>query len=209
MPIRISAPTRRRTGPRLAGLPRVRAPARCPLPAGAQSRAARSGRDPGRTGAGVCGRGDWQDARTHDPDRAYFEPGPGQAVGSPGGHVHQQGSARNEMTGRAVVGQIVEGMPWLGTFLDRGAYPAPPCGARGPETRLHHPGHGRSDPPDQQLIEADNIDEKRWPARIFAAMLDGWKNRELTRAGPARRSRELRRWTRAPPTSLPGTAEGA
>ena len=31
----------------------------------------------------------------------------------------------------------------------------------------------------KQLIEAENIDEKRWPARTLAAMIDGWKNRGL------------------------------
>ena len=32
----------------------------------------------------------------------------------------------------------------------------------------------------KQLIEAENIDEKRWPARPLASMIDGWKNRGLT-----------------------------
>jgi DNA helicase-2/ATP-dependent DNA helicase PcrA len=31
----------------------------------------------------------------------------------------------------------------------------------------------------KQLLSAENIDEKRWPARQFAGMLDGWKNRGL------------------------------
>jgi DNA helicase-2/ATP-dependent DNA helicase PcrA len=31
----------------------------------------------------------------------------------------------------------------------------------------------------KQLIEAENVDEKRWPARLLAAMIDGWKNRGL------------------------------
>jgi DNA helicase-2/ATP-dependent DNA helicase PcrA len=30
------------------------------------------------------------------------------------------------------------------------------------------------------VLEAENIDEKRWPARVFAGMIDGWKNRGLT-----------------------------
>jgi len=30
------------------------------------------------------------------------------------------------------------------------------------------------------LIRAENIDEKRWPARLLASMIDGWKNRGLT-----------------------------
>ncbi len=31
----------------------------------------------------------------------------------------------------------------------------------------------------KQLIEAEGIDEKRWPARTLASMIDGWKNRGL------------------------------
>ena len=31
----------------------------------------------------------------------------------------------------------------------------------------------------KQLITAANIDEKRWPARMLAGMIDGWKNRAL------------------------------
>ena len=32
----------------------------------------------------------------------------------------------------------------------------------------------------RQVIEAEDIDEKRWPARALAAFIDGWKNRGLT-----------------------------
>jgi DNA helicase-2/ATP-dependent DNA helicase PcrA len=32
----------------------------------------------------------------------------------------------------------------------------------------------------KQLFEAEGLDEKRWPARVFAMILDGWKNRGLT-----------------------------
>ena len=32
----------------------------------------------------------------------------------------------------------------------------------------------------KQLLEAENIDEKRWPARQFASMLDNWKNRGVS-----------------------------
>src|SRR5207248_5844573 len=32
----------------------------------------------------------------------------------------------------------------------------------------------------KQLLEAENIDEKRWPARVLAGLLDSWKNRGLT-----------------------------
>ena len=32
----------------------------------------------------------------------------------------------------------------------------------------------------KQLIAAENIDEKRWPARLLAGFIDSWKNRGLT-----------------------------
>jgi len=32
----------------------------------------------------------------------------------------------------------------------------------------------------KQLIRAENIDEKRWPARLLAGYIDSWKNRALT-----------------------------
>ena len=31
----------------------------------------------------------------------------------------------------------------------------------------------------KQIIAAADIDEKRWPARLLASMIDGWKNRGL------------------------------
>src|SRR6478752_661198 len=79
------------------------------------------------------------------------------------------------------VGQIVEGMPGLGTFHSIGVKIL----RRHAELVGLKPDFTILDTDDQvrllkQLIEADNIDEKRWPARIFAAMLDGWKNRGLT-----------------------------
>lgn len=79
-----------------------------------------------------------------------------------------------------LVGAGVEGMPWLGTFHSIGARilrrHAELAGLRSDFTIL--------DPDDQirlikQLLEAENIDEKRWPARQFAGMMDTWKNRGL------------------------------
>ena len=32
----------------------------------------------------------------------------------------------------------------------------------------------------KQILEAHDIDEKRWPARQLAGLIDGWKNRGLT-----------------------------
>src|SRR6201991_4110722 len=87
--------------------------------------------------------------------------------------------AAREMKTRVgqMVGQIVEGMPWLGTFHSIGARIL----RRHAELAGLKPDFTILDTDDQirlikQLIEADNIDEKRWPGRIFAAMLDGWKN---------------------------------
>jgi len=76
-----------------------------------------------------------------------------------------------------LVGQGVEGMPWLGTFHSIGARMlrrnAELVGLRSDFTIL--------DTDDQirlikQLLTAADIDEKRWPARQFAGMMDGWKN---------------------------------
>jgi DNA helicase-2/ATP-dependent DNA helicase PcrA len=88
--------------------------------------------------------------------------------------------AAREMKERigALVGSGVEGMPWLGTFHSIGARllrrHAELVGLRSDFTIL--------DTDDQirlikQLLEAANIDEKRWPAKQFAGMMDNWKNR--------------------------------
>jgi ATP-dependent DNA helicase UvrD/PcrA len=80
-----------------------------------------------------------------------------------------------------MLGQAVEGMPWLGTFHSIG----------GRILRVHAELVGLKsnftvlDVDDQirllkQLLQAENIDEKRWPARMLAGLIDGWKNRGLT-----------------------------
>ena len=80
-----------------------------------------------------------------------------------------------------MVGQVVEGMPWLGTFHSIGVKilrrHAELVGLKTDFTIL--------DVDDQirllkQLLEAEDIDEKRWPARVLAGLIDGWKNRGLT-----------------------------
>jgi len=79
-----------------------------------------------------------------------------------------------------MVGETVEGMPWLGTFHAIGVKilrrHAELVGLKTNFTIL--------DTDDQirlmkQLLEAENIDEKRWPARVLAGIIDGWKNRGL------------------------------
>jgi DNA helicase-2/ATP-dependent DNA helicase PcrA len=87
-----------------------------------------------------------------------------------------------ERVGR-LVGDAVEGMPWLGTFHAIGAKMlrrhAELVGLQSNFTIL--------DTDDQlrllkQLILAANIDEKRFPARQLAGVIDGWKNKGLTPA---------------------------
>ena len=91
--------------------------------------------------------------------------------------------AAREMKTRvgAMVGQIVEGMPWLGTFHSIGVKIL----RRHAEMVGLKPDFTILDVDDQirllkQLLEAENIDEKRWPARVLALIIDGWKNRGLT-----------------------------
>jgi DNA helicase II / ATP-dependent DNA helicase PcrA len=91
--------------------------------------------------------------------------------------------AAREMKARVgdIVGHVVEGMPWLGTFHSIGVKilrrHAELVGLKSDFTIL--------DVDDQirllkQLLEVENIDEKRWPARVLASLIDGWKNRGLT-----------------------------
>jgi DNA helicase-2/ATP-dependent DNA helicase PcrA len=91
--------------------------------------------------------------------------------------------AAREMKERVgqMVGQIVEGMPWLGTFHSIGVKilrrHAEMVGLKNNFTIL--------DVDDQirvikQILEAEKLDEKRWPARVLAMLIDGWKNRGLT-----------------------------
>jgi DNA helicase-2/ATP-dependent DNA helicase PcrA len=79
-----------------------------------------------------------------------------------------------------MVGEIVEGMPWLGTFHSIGAKIL----RRHAEAVGLKPDFTILDTNDQnrllkQLLVAENIDEKRWPARVLADLIDSWKNRGL------------------------------
>jgi DNA helicase-2/ATP-dependent DNA helicase PcrA len=88
--------------------------------------------------------------------------------------------AAREMRERigSLVGATVEGMPWLGTFHSIGARilrrHAELVGLKSDFTILDVDDQVRLI---KQLLEAENIDEKRWPARVFAGMMDNWKNR--------------------------------
>jgi DNA helicase-2/ATP-dependent DNA helicase PcrA len=91
--------------------------------------------------------------------------------------------AAREMKERvsAISGGAIEGMPWLGTFHSVAARMlrshAELVGLQSNFTIL--------DTDDQlrvlkQLIQAANLDEKRWPGRQLAGLIDRWKNRGWT-----------------------------
>ena len=89
--------------------------------------------------------------------------------------------AAREMRERvAMFTGIVPAMPWLGTFHSIGAK----------ILRMHaelvdlRPNFTILDADDQlrllkQLIKAEDLDEKRWPPRALASLIDSWKNRGL------------------------------
>jgi len=93
--------------------------------------------------------------------------------------------AAREMRDRVsrLSGGALDGMPWLGTFHSVAAR----------MLRSHaelvglHSNFTILDTDDQlrvlkQLISAANLDEKRWPARQLAGLIDRWKNRGWTPA---------------------------
>jgi len=89
--------------------------------------------------------------------------------------------AAREMRERvAMFTGLVPAMPWLGTFHSIGAK----------ILRMHaelvdlRPNFTILDAEDQlrllkQLIKAEDLDEKRWPPRALASLIDSWKNRGL------------------------------
>ena len=91
--------------------------------------------------------------------------------------------AAREMKDRIgrLMGGVVEGMPWLGTFHSISVKIL----RRHAELAGLKPNFTILDTDDQirllkQLIAAANIDEKRWPARQLAGLIDAWKNRAWT-----------------------------
>ncbi len=84
-----------------------------------------------------------------------------------------------ERVGRHI-GDAVEGMPWLGTFHSIGARML----RRHAELVGLESNYTIIDTDDQirllkQLIQENDVDDKRWPARQLAGLLDRWKNRGL------------------------------
>ena len=92
--------------------------------------------------------------------------------------------AAREMQARvaALIGEAVDGL-WLGTFHSNGVRIL----RRHAELMGLKPSFTILDVDDQlrlmkQVLEAANIDEKRWPVRALAAQIDRWKDRGLTPA---------------------------
>lgn len=90
--------------------------------------------------------------------------------------------AAREMKARvgSIIGEAVEGLPWLGTFHSIAAQilrrHAELVGLKSSFTIL--------DTDDQlrlirQILQAEGIDEKRWTPRHLASLIDGWKNRGI------------------------------
>ncbi len=91
--------------------------------------------------------------------------------------------AAREMKSRigGLVGGVIEGMPWLGTFHSL----CVKLLRRHAELVDLKSNFTILDTDDQlrllkQLIQAENIDDKRWPARMLAGLIDRWKNRAWT-----------------------------
>ena len=81
---------------------------------------------------------------------------------------------------RGLIGDAVEGMPWLGTFHAIGARML----RRHAELVGLQSNFSIIDTDDQlrvmkQLIVAADLDEKRWTARMLGGLIDQWKNKGL------------------------------
>jgi DNA helicase-2/ATP-dependent DNA helicase PcrA len=88
--------------------------------------------------------------------------------------------AAREMRERvtAIVGPAAEGLRWMGTFHSVAAQilrrHAELVGLKSSYTILDADDQERLI---KQILEAENIDSKRWPAKMLAGLIDHWKNR--------------------------------
>src|SRR5215470_4063735 len=88
--------------------------------------------------------------------------------------------AAREMRERitAIIGPSAEGLRWLGTFHSIAAQilrrHAELVGLKSSYTILDTDDQERLL---KQLLEAENVDPKRWPAKMLAGLIDHWKNR--------------------------------
>jgi DNA helicase II / ATP-dependent DNA helicase PcrA len=91
--------------------------------------------------------------------------------------------AAREMRERiaAIIGPEAEGLRWLGTFHSIAAQilrrHAELVGLKSNYTILDDDDQERLI---KQVLEAENIDSKRWPAKVLAGLIDHWKNRGWT-----------------------------
>ncbi len=81
----------------------------------------------------------------------------------------------------AIIGPSAEGLRWLGTFHSVAAQilrrHAELVGLKSSYTILDDDDQERLI---KQILEAENIDTKRWTPRLFAGLIDHWKNRGWT-----------------------------
>ena len=103
-------------------------------------------------------------------------------------------------------------MPWLGTFHAIGTKIL----RRHAELVGLKSGFTILDTDDQirlmkQVLQANNVDDKRWPARGLSHLIDAWKNRGLDPGpGAGRRGRRLRQRQGADPLrGIPGAPQDA
>ena len=92
-------------------------------------------------------------------------------------------AAREMRTRIEALTGLPDGLPWMGTFHSIGAKLL----RRHAELVGLKPNFTILDTDDQlrllkQILKAENIDEKRWPARAIAGAIDDWKNRGMAPA---------------------------
>ncbi len=191
---------------------RARAASYAAISRGAQCRAARGGRGPGRTGAGAGRRRHRQDPGADLAHRAYSQPGPRAPRRNPLGDLHQQGRARDEAAARP------DARPGRGGHamarhlsLHRRTHPAHPRRTGAVEIQFHRIGCGRPDPPAQAVAAG-----REYRRQALAGADAGRPDRRLEEsradalAGAARRGRGVRqRQGRQALRGLSGAAENS
>ena len=203
----------KRPRPPAGGRRHCRAGARCrdaAIPRRPQSRAARGGGDAGGTGAGAGRCRHRQDPRADLAHRPYPQHGPGTSQRNPLGHLHQQGSARDEAAARPDAGPGGRGHAVARHLsLDRRTHPAFSCRTGAVEIQLHRARRRRPDP----ALEAAPAG-RQYRRQALAGAHAGRVDRRLEEpragalAGAAGRSVGVRQWPRRQTLcALSGTAE--
>ena len=112
-----------------------------------QRRAAARGRSGRRPGPGAGRRRHRQDPGADRAARPYPRHPPRFSVRIAGGHLHQQGGARDAPAPRGDDRQRRRRPLARHVSCDRRAHPAPPCRGRRAQIELYHPRHRRPDSP--------------------------------------------------------------